>query len=319
MVTRYGYERNRREARAHGNPGAGNAYRRRAPGHPSPPRRRSPRREDPLNRGGDPASTKILERVRRLLDLAEHPGTGEEEAAVASAHAAALMLRYGLDASAVRRGSTGRAETIDGIEFEVSNRGGHARERCWALHLVCEALGCKGAQRWTGVKGRGIRAATRVTMTVIGPEAVLDGLRVLLPSLTLQMENQVRPALRRFALTALETVTDKDRRARASADFRRAFYVGFGTGVSAKLRERVAEVAGEVRGSGAELVLLDRAALVREEFDRRFPGLRPARTTPLDRDGFYTGRESGHRADLSDRTLPDPLAAQLPAPRDDRP
>ncbi|MEU9884138.1 hypothetical protein [Sphaerisporangium sp. NPDC051011] len=104
-------------------------------------------------------------------------------------------------------------------------------------------------------------------MTVVGPEAVLDGLHVLLPSLTLQMENQVRPALRRFAAAALEGVTDKDRRARASADFRRAFYVGFGTGVSAKLRERVAEVADEVRGSGAELVLLDRATLVREEFD----------------------------------------------------
>ncbi|MEV7966842.1 DUF2786 domain-containing protein [Sphaerisporangium sp. NPDC088356] len=244
-----------------------------------------------------------MERVRRLLDLAEHPNTGEEEAALASAHAAALMLRHGLDASAVRRGSAGRAETIDGIEFEVSNRGGHARERCWALHLVCDALGCKGAQRWTGVKGRGIRGARHVTMTVVGPEAVLDSLRVLLPSISLQMENQVRPALRRFTASELDAVTAKDQRARAAADFRRAFYVGFGSGVSAKLRDRVAEVAEQVAGTGAELVLLDRTTLVRAEFDRRFPGLRPARATALDRDGYDSGREAGRRADFSDRNL----------------
>ncbi|MCW2879807.1 MAG: hypothetical protein JWQ95_3907 [Sphaerisporangium sp.] len=252
-----------------------------------------------------------MERVRRLLDLAEHPNTGEEEAALASAHAAALMLRHGLDASAVRRGATGRSETIDGIEFEVSNRGGHARERCWALHLVCDALGCKGAQRWTGVRGRGIRSAKQVTMTVIGPEAVLESMRVLLPSITLQMENQVRPALRRFTASELEMVTGKDRRARATADFRRAFYVGFGSGVSAKLRDRVAEMTEQVKGTGAELVLLDRTALVRAEFDRRFPGLRRARTTTLDRDGYDTGRQAGRRADLNDRNLGNLPAGEL--------
>ncbi|WP_248963902.1 DUF2786 domain-containing protein [Sphaerisporangium perillae] len=267
--------------------------------------------ERPL-KGTDAASTaKIMERVRRLLDLAEHPNTGEEEAALASAHAAALMLRYGLDASAVRRGSTGRSETIDGIEFEVSNRGGHARERCWALHLICDALGCKGAQHWTGAKGRGIRGAGRVTMTVIGPEPVLDSLRLLLPSITLQMENQVRPAVRRFVAGELEAVAGKDRRSRATSDFRRAFYVGFGSGVSTKLRERVAEVADQVRGTGAELVLLDRTALVQAEFERRFPGLRRARSTTLDAGGYHTGREAGRKADLSDRNLPDFPTGQL--------
>ncbi|MBB4702841.1 DUF2786 domain-containing protein [Sphaerisporangium siamense] len=254
-----------------------------------------------------------MERVRRLLDLAEHPNTGEEEAALASAHAAALMLRHGLDAEAVRRHATGRSGKVDGIEFEVSNRGGHARERCWALHLVCEALGCKGAHRWTGVKGRGIRGATHVTMTVIGAEPVLDGLRVLLPSLTLQMENQVRPALRRHTATALATVTDKDRRARASADFRRAFYVGFGTGVATKLRDRVTEIATEVKGTGAELILLDRTALVEAEFNHRFPGLRPARATPLHPEGFHNGHHSGRLADLNDRTLDDLSADELPS------
>jgi hypothetical protein len=253
-----------------------------------------------------------MERVRRLLDLAEHPNTGEEEAALASAHAAALMLRHGLDASAIRRGSTGRSEIIEGIEFEVSNRGGHARERCWALHLVCDALGCKGVQHWTGVKGRGIRGAKHVTMTVIGPEPVLDSLRILLPSITLQMENQVRPALQQLTTFELGGVTAKDRRARAATDFRRAFYVGFGSGVSAKLHDRVAEMTEQVRGTGAELVLLDRTALVQAEFDRRFPGLRQARASTLDRDGFDTGRAAGHRADLSDRNLNGLTSGELP-------
>ncbi|MFB9251746.1 DUF2786 domain-containing protein [Sphaerisporangium melleum] len=254
-----------------------------------------------------------MERVRRLLDLAEHPNTGEEEAALASAHAAALMLRHGLDASAVRRGATGRSEQIDGLEFEVSNRGGHARERCWALHLVCDALGCKGAQHWTGVQGRGIRSARQVTMTVVGPEPVLDGLRILLPSISLQMENQVRPALLRFRTGEGDAGADRDRRARAATGFRRAFYVGFGSGVAAKLRDRVAEVAEEVKGTGAELVLLDRSALVQAEFQRRFPGLRRARTTALDADGYHTGHHAGRHADLTDRDLATVPAAELPA------
>ncbi|MET8156988.1 DUF2786 domain-containing protein [Sphaerisporangium sp. NPDC005289] len=253
-----------------------------------------------------------MERVRRLLDLAEHPNTGEDEAALASAHAAALMLRHGLDASAVRRGATGRSEKIDGIEFEVSNRGGHARERCWALHLICDALGCKGAQHWTGVHGRGIRGARHVTMTVVGPDPVLDSLRVLLPSITLQMENQVRPALRHFTARDLTGVEGKDRRARATSDYRRAFYVGFGSGVSAKLRDRVAEIADQVKGTGAELVLLDRSALVQAEFQRRFPGLKRARATTLDADGYHTGRQAGRTADLSDRALPDLPLGRLP-------
>ncbi len=252
------------------------------------------------------------------------------------------MLRYGLDSSAVRRGTTGRSETIDGIEFEVSNRGGHARERCWALHLVCDALGCKGAQHWTAVKGRGIRGAGRVTMTVIGPEPVLDGLRILLPSLTLQMENHLIPALHHFTTTAphhLDTTgppsgagdvhspgdgdvhslgdgpglsVAKARRAQAATAFRRAFYVGFGSGVATKLRARVAEVSEQIKGTGAELVLLDRTALVQAEFARRYPGLKKARSTPLDPTGYTSGRQAGHQADLNDRTLSDLPANELP-------
>ncbi|MFC6086436.1 DUF2786 domain-containing protein [Sphaerisporangium aureirubrum] len=262
----------------------------------------------PLTSTDQPRLDRIMERVRRLLDLAEHPATGDEEAALASAHAAALMLRHGLDASAVRRRATGHAERIDGLEFEVSNRGGHARERCWALHLVCDALGCKGAQHWTAVKGRGIRGATRVTMTIIGPDPVLDSLRLLLPSLSLQMETHVKPALHHFT-TPLPP--DRTERARAAKDFRRAFYVGFGSGVAAKLRTRVAEMTEQMKGTGAELVLLDRKPLVQAEFHRRFPGLRQARPTQLDPTGYHTGHKAGLHADLSDRTLPDLTPEEL--------
>jgi hypothetical protein len=249
-----------------------------------------------------------MERVRRLLDLAEHPGTGEEEAALASAHAAALMLRHGLDASAVRRRATGRAERVDGLEFEVSNRGGHARERCWALNLVCDALDCKGAQHWTAVKGRGFRGATRVTMTIVGPDPVLDSLRILLPSLSLQMEIHVKPALHHHTSPF---TSDRTERARAARDFRRAFYVGFGSGVATKLRTRVAEMTEQVKGTGAALVLLDRKPLVQAEFDRRFPGLRRARPTQLDPAGYHTGHKAGLHADLADPTHPGHSSGEL--------
>ncbi|MEO3814541.1 DUF2786 domain-containing protein [Sphaerisporangium sp. B11E5] len=249
---------------------------------------------------------RIMERVRRLLDLAEHPATGEEEAAVASAHAAALMLRHGLDASAVRRHTTGHPEQIDALEFDVSNRGGHARERCWSLHLVCDALGCKAAQHWTTTRGQGIRAATRVTMTIIGPTPVLDSLRLLLPSLTLQMETHVKPALHTYTPPPTQ-----DPRT-ATRSFRRAFYVGFGNGVATKLRTQTETLAKDLKGTTAALVLADRKPLVTQEFTRRFPNLRKARQTHLNPTGYHKGHQAGLQADLADPTLPDLPPTELP-------
>ncbi|MBB6472919.1 DUF2786 domain-containing protein [Sphaerisporangium rubeum] len=261
----------------------------------------------PLTSTGQAHLDKIMERVRRLLDLAEHPATGEEEAAVASAHAAALMLRHGLDASAVRRHATGRPEQIDALEFDVSNRGGHARERCWSLHLVCDAMGCKAAQHWTTPQGRGIRAAVRVTMTIIGPTPVLDSLRLLLPSLTLQMEIHVKPAL------ATYTPPPAANRESATKSFRRAFYVGFGAGVATKIHTQTTQLAEDLKDTTAALVLADRKPLVIQEFTRRFPGLRKARQTSLNPTGYHKGHQAGLQADLADPTLPDlPSTEQLP-------
>ena len=42
-----------------------------------------------------------------------------------------MMLTYGLEESAVRPQSTGKPEPIDGLDFDISNRGGHGRELCW--------------------------------------------------------------------------------------------------------------------------------------------------------------------------------------------
>ena len=85
--------------------------------------------------------------------------------------------------------------------------------------------------------------------------------------------------------------------------FRRAFYVGFGSAVAAKLRDRVTEIAQQFKGTGAELVLQDRTARVQADYERRFPGIRPVRETGVDRDGWSSGRKAGQHADLGDRSV----------------
>jgi hypothetical protein len=52
---------------------------------------------------------RIIEKIRALLAMAEHPNSNEHEAAIALERAQALLLQHNLDRASVLVGQTSRA------------------------------------------------------------------------------------------------------------------------------------------------------------------------------------------------------------------
>ncbi|MFG1943083.1 hypothetical protein [Nonomuraea sp. NPDC048826] len=230
------------------------------------------------------------DQVRALLDIAEGRGSSREEAESAAALAAKILYRMGLDADTVRGGGASRVDTW---RLPIDTSGGHHIERAEAVWMVISALGCMGCQE-------GQRRRDRVShVRLAGPVEVLESLKILLPSVLIQMEVQFGLAWRAERARRPDLPAPGLRRKRTL--YQRGFYRGYGRGLADKMRARVREVADEVAGGAGELVLAGREAAVRAEFERW--DTRPGRTYHYDEDGFERGREAAAVADLGDRSI----------------
>lgn len=134
---------------------------------------------------------KQVQKIRQLLALAEHSDTPDSEREAAFARAGMLMLKYEIEDADLEAAADGNArEEIVLYEYAVSGRGGHGRERAWALGDVAEGMGCQVAFR-ANDSGNRIR-----WILIVGPAATIDNLKLLLPAVLLQMENSAAKAAR---------------------------------------------------------------------------------------------------------------------------
>lgn len=231
-----------------------------------------------------------IDQVRALLDIAEGKGSGREEAESAAALAAKILYRMGLDADAVRGDAPSPVETW---RLPIDTSGGHHIERAEAVWLVISALGCLACQE-------GRRRRDRVShVRVVGPAAVLGSLKILLPSVLIQMEVRFGLAWRAERARCRGLPPDRLRRERTL--YQRGFYRGYGSGLAAKIRARVREVADDVSGGAGELVPASLEAAVRAEFERW--DTVPGRACLYGVSGFEQGREAAATADLGDRSV----------------
>lgn len=231
-----------------------------------------------------------VDQVRALLDIAEGKGSDREEAESAAALAAKILYRMGLDADTVRRDA---ASPVGTWRLPIDTSGGHHIERAEAVWLVISALGCMGCHE-------GGRRRDRIShVRLVGPVEVLKSVKILLPSVLIQME--LRCGLAWRAERARHPGLPAQLLRRKRTLYQRGFYRGFGTGLAAKMRARVREVADEVSGGAGELVLAGREAAVRAEFERW--DTKPGRSSFYDETGFERGREAAMTADLGDRSV----------------
>jgi len=220
---------------------------------------------------------RVLDRVRKLLAKAEHPGTPVEEAQAFSAKASALMAAYAIDQALVDAQSP--AATSTPIVRQIDVDPPYAMPRAVLLDRVARAHRVRVVIGPDGPSGRR-------QCTLVGFPVDLEVVEVLFTSLLLQ------------ASTAMLHASADSPRPKA---FRRAFLLGYAEVIGGRLatvREEAASAAD--RGQpGAALVLADRADRVEALMAQEFPRLRSLRMTTSSGGGLSAGRVAGARADLS--------------------
>lgn len=184
-------------------------------------------------------SDPILDKIRKLLALAERAGT-EAEAASASEAAERLIAKYAVDIALLQdaRGDKGKP-----LSKRVPLDGSYEKPRALLLQVIAEAYGCRSIWHGTGYS------------TVVGFESDIETVELLFASLTLQATNA---ALREG---------HGQQRVRA---FRNAFLLSFANRVGQRLRE-IRKQTVEEAGSGAEIVLRDRSKDVQQAYAEAFP------------------------------------------------
>jgi uncharacterized protein DUF2786 len=224
------------------------------------------------------ASTKLIQ-VRKLLAKAEAEGTTPQEAEALTAKAAELMARYGIDRA--RLGALHPETDRPGSrKIDIPNPWGQVRAHL--LAGIAGAMGCQCVLLPTTTLG--------ARLHLFGYESDLERADVMYTSLLLQMAS----ALRQAPVPAVRSV-------RA---WNRSFLLGYITAVVARVRAAEDAARGTARaedaasgGPSTELVLADRAMLLRSQRDREYPVLRKTRITYTGR-GYSDGYSKGQQADI---------------------
>ncbi|MGI5488682.1 DUF2786 domain-containing protein [Microtetraspora malaysiensis] len=234
-----------------------------------------------------------LELIRKLLAVAEHPNTGAAEATVYLEKACALMSAYGVEQAVLADAGQVRDE-VDQLTIEIGNP--YQPDRRSLLAGVAFALRCRTIYRKVGAVSR---------VQVIGYRSDLDLVEMLFTSLCLQMASAV--------------VREPVPSGHTTISFRKSWMAGYANRVCERLRAAEKAAAMDADRAGAagggrstELVLRDRVAEVRREYERMFPHVRRAgRRTMSDWSGWAGGRAAGDRADLGGSRVGAPSRAAL--------
>lgn len=231
--------------------------------------------------------TSLLDRVRKLLAKAEAEGVTPAEAEALTTKAAELMAKYGIDRALL---AASRPETDQPASrmIDVPNPWSAVRAHLLAgvsaaMRCQCVLLPAKGGSR---------------RIHVFGYSSDLERVEILYTSLLVQMAH---------GLAAAEVPVT----ARSSRAWRRSWLLGFTSAVTARIRaaeQRAVSQAEQERdgsGPGAELVLADRALVIRYQCEQAYPRTRMTRITYTG-SGYHTGYAEGQRADIGGARLANP-------------
>lgn len=255
----------------------------------------------------DAMQSKIYGRVRALLAKAEHPATPRPEAEASHAKAAELMLRYALDEATLRAEQGQAPEPVVYWEHVAAGGDGHARARSTAIGIVIQSYGGRYARRGDGT----YRAD--ITLLIVTTKAAREALRLLVPSLLLQMDQAgARETERYMDAVPANAFNRRSDRTRWANNYFRAFLVGYADAVARRItlaRAQLREEAARSASASRALVLVGDDDRVAAEFQARFPILGKARSQRLRADGYAAGQAAGRGADIGSGHLSGSRAA----------
>lgn len=220
---------------------------------------------------------KVLDKIRLLMNqAAEDSGATDAEREAFAAKAAAMMAKYCVDA-AMLAAAHGRRDD-DVIESRLIVTGNpYAKPKAILLNEIASACGV-----------RLIRAVDRKSCHLVGYRSDLDRVEMVYTSLLVQ------------AITMVGRTRTYGNASQVRS-FRGNWLLGFASRIGERMTEATRQATAEaapVAGRGAELVLADRATLVRREAESLFSGTRKQKAQVTSANGYYAGAAAGDRADL---------------------
>lgn len=225
----------------------------------------------------NPVADALVEKVRKLLALAESPN--ENEAALAAEKAQEFMLRHGIDMAQVA--ASGGRTTISVDEAHMTGVPVDPWRRS-LLHVIGESMGGrivyqndsrKYGQFW-------VFAPSGTAQSIVDLYGYLEGTLVTLSA----------------TATASRTETWVHGRT-----WRRSFLAGAVSRIGARLKQRRREIESEGDTSTALVVL---RTAVDEHVTDRFPRLRKSSTSgTFDRDAYGHGAAAGGNVSLGGRQV----------------
>jgi hypothetical protein len=216
----------------------------------------------------------VIEKVRAILEKANHPNTPQAEAETALALAYRLMQKHGLEESEVVR-REGRDADAHIAAKTVVIRGPYRVRRGTLFHILATSLSCADY--------RDMEAGSRdaVVMVAFGTADDLFALETLFTAAD---------------LLALRSMPPGDRRWRTS------WWHGFCAGVEQKLRTEQRTIVRDSPGAG--LVLVERAERAQRIMRDSTPHLHASRSSFVsDRDAYGAGRAAGSTFSASGRSV----------------
>ena len=212
----------------------------------------------------------MIEKVRAILEKANHPNTPQAEAETAIALAYRLMQKHGIAESELQSQPRGR---IVSKRFTIS--GPYRVRRGTLFHILATSLSC------ADYRDMEIGSRTEVVMVAFGASDDLFALETLFTAAD---------------MLALRSMPTGDRR------YRTSWWHGFCAGVERKLR---AEHRTILRDSpGASLVLVERAERAQRIMRDSTPHLHSSRSGFVsNRDAYGAGRAAGSTFSASGRSM----------------
>lgn len=219
-----------------------------------------------------PAPDALIDRVRKLLAMAEGTSNANEADAF-SRKAAALIADHRIRPEQLNDTPTGDLR-LDEVEL---GRGAYVRGRLALLQAIAEAQGCKVVFQ--------VRRSGTVAF-VAGFRSDLDAVGLLYHSLHSQASSRMARVKRSTAA--------------ATQQWRRSFLFGYADQIHTMLAATTQEATDRLHPASATLPALrarERRVdeFARKQFGRVVAARRPKAATPQ---GFVAGREAASRADL---------------------
>lgn len=218
--------------------------------------------------------SKLTERIRKLLAMAEHPNSNEHEAAIAMQMAQQLLLENNLSRADVSTG-TGDTTTSPGIgKLAVTEAQGYTWKRyllhALAINSLCETVGSPEVN----------------TSHIFGTFENVQGV--------VEMYHWLVPELERIAMKGWMEYKREGTGHERVDTWKGGFYMGATKTIGERLRKSFQDFAS---GPGHAIVLYN-TQLVKDAVRRVFPYTSKSRSSFKSRDGFTSGRMAGNSIHL---------------------